>query len=368
MIVVYGTTGELIKLAPLLHRMERRGTRAVTVCTGQQPEQIPVMLRDFGLRQPDYWLARGHGGRDLARPAEVPRWMAQVARGFLRARPALRRARGTGRPLVLVHGDTFTTVLGALIGRAVGATVAHLEGGLRSGDWRNPFPEEVNRRITSRIATVHFAPGAWAAGNLRRAPLVRGRIVDTGANTIRDSLEMARGMELAVAAPDEPFGLVSIHRFELLNDRPAFRAFVELLRAASRRVPLLFIDHPVTAGAIGAAGLADRFDDRLRRIPRQRYFPFLALLRRSAFLLTDSGGSQEECAQLGHPCLVHRAVTERRDGLQGGAVVLSGLDPAVVERFLAGPWTPVPPPGGVGSPTAVILDDLERHGFVPAAR
>ncbi|HWH13665.1 MAG TPA: UDP-N-acetylglucosamine 2-epimerase [Miltoncostaeaceae bacterium] len=367
MIVVYGTTGELIKLAPLLRRLEERGAPATTVCTGQQPEQIPAMLRDFGLRPPDHWVARGHKGRDLTRPGEIPGWLLAVARGALRARPALRRAqRAAPRPLVLVHGDTFTTVLGALIGRAVGAPVAHLEGGLRSGDWRNPFPEELNRRITSRIATVHLAPGAWAAGNLRRAR-VRGTIVDTGANTIRDSLAMAAATEPGVPVPAAPFGLVSIHRFELLNDRAGLRAVLELLREASRRVPLLFVDHPVTAETVEEAGLGGLFDDRFRRIPRQRYFPFLALLRRSTFLVTDSGGSQEECAQLGHPCLVHRAVTERRDGL-GGPVVLSGLDLDVVRRFLDGPLAPTPPADAAVSPTARILQYLEHAGFVPPGR
>ena len=365
MIVVYGTTGELIKLAPLLRALEARGTPATCVCTGQQPEQIPAMLRDFGLREPDVWVARGAAGRDLTRPGEIPRWLADVARGAAAARGDLRRAsRAAPRPLVLVHGDTFTTVLGALIGRLVGAPVAHLEAGLRSGDWRNPFPEEVNRRITSWIATIHLAPGAWAAGNLRRAR-VRGVLVDTGANTIRDSLEMAAAAAPAVPVPDEPFGLVSLHRFELLNDRPGLRAVIEILRDASRRVPLLFVDHPVTVGAVSAAGLDGLFDDRLRRIPRQRYFPFLALLRRSTFLVTDSGGSQEECAQLGHPCLVHRAVTERRDGL-GGPVVLSGLDTAVLRRFLDGPWIPAPPAAGADSPTGRILRYLAHEGFLPA--
>lgn len=367
MIVVYGTTGELIKLAPLLRRLEERGSPATTVCTAQQPEQIPAMLRDFGLSPPDHWLARGHRGRDLTRPAEIPRWLATVARGFAHARPHLRAAlRGAPRPLVLVHGDTFTTVLGALIGRAVRAPVAHLEGGLRSGDWRNPFPEELNRRITSRIATIHLAPGAWAAGNLRAAG-VRGTIVDTGANTIRDSLDMAAGADPGVPLPGEPFGLVSIHRFELLNDRDRLRAILEVLREAAHRMPLLFIDHPVTAKTIGDAGLDGLFGERFRRVPRQRYFPFLALLRRSAFLVTDSGGSQEECAQLGHPCLVHRAVTERRDGLEG-PVVLSGLDLDVVRDFLKGPWTATAPPGGALSPTDLIMRYLAHEGFVPPAR
>ena len=364
MIVVYGTTGELIKLAPLLRRLEERGTPATTVCTGQQPEQIPAMLRDFGLREPDHWLARGHGGRDLTRPAQIPSWLATVARGALRARAALRRARrGSARPLVMVHGDTFTTVLGAFIGRIVAAPVAHLEAGLRSGDWRNPFPEEINRRVVSRIATIHLTPGDWAADNLRRAR-VRGTIVNTGTNTIYDSLELARAADPAVPVPKGPFGLVSLHRFELLNDRDGLRAILEVIHDASRRIPMLFIDHPITAATVDALGLGGYFDDRLRRIPRQRYFPFLALLRRSTFLLTDSGGSQEECAQLGHPCLVHRAVTERQDGL-GGPVVLSGLDLNVVRRFLEGPWEPTPVSTVDVSPTELIMRFLDAEGFLP---
>lgn len=364
MIVVYGTTGELIKLAPLLLRLERRGTPAVTVCTGQQPEQIPAMLRDFGLRSPDHWIARGHGGRDLTRPSQIPLWLATVARGAMRARSDLRRSqRVFPKPLVVVHGDTFTTVLGALIGRIVGAPVAHLEAGLRSGDWRNPFPEEINRRIVSRIATIHLTPGDWSAGNLRRAR-VRGTVVNTGTNTIHDSLELALATEPEVAPPEGPFGLVSIHRFELLNDREGLEAILRLVHEASRRIPMLFIDHPVTAATIDGAGLGGYFDGGLIRIPRQRYFPFLALLRRSTFLLTDSGGSQEECAQLGHPCLVHRAVTERQDGLDG-PVILSRLDMEVVKGFLAGPWEPTPVREVTTSPTEIIMRYLASAGFLP---
>jgi UDP-N-acetylglucosamine 2-epimerase (non-hydrolysing) len=365
-IVVFGTTGELIKVAPLLRRLEERGEPATTVCTGQQVEQIPRMLRDFGLRDPDHWVARGRSGRDLSRPGDIPAWLREVVRNAIRIRGDLRRSlRRAGRPLVVVHGDTFTTVIGALLGHSMRAPVAHIEAGLRSGDWRNPFPEELNRRITSRLATIHFAPGTWAAGNLRRAR-VRGTIVDTGSNTIRDSLQLVGDGAPAVPIPDEPFGIVSIHRFELLNDPPGLAALLEVLRDASQRVPLMFIDHPVTARTIRDAGLEGVFDgERFFRIERQRYFPFLALLRRSEFLVTDSGGSQEECAQLGHPCLVHRAVTERKDGLDG-CVVLSGLDLDVVRDFMRGPWATRVPPASDRSPTGLIVAYMEHEGFIAA--
>lgn len=365
--IVYGTTGELIKLAPVLHRLESNGSGSVlTACTGQQIQQIPTLLDDFGLSQPDVWLGRGHNELDLERPADIPPWLATVALAFRRHRRSL-RARlhaGRGRPLVLVHGDTFTTVLGAAIGRSMRMPVAHIEAGLRSGNWRNPFPEELDRRMTSKLSTIHFAPGEWAAGNLSRAG-VRGEIVDTGGNTIRDALAMvATGAVPAVELPDEPFGLVSIHRFELLSQLDDLRRIIELLHAASRRTPLLFIDHPVTVAAITEGGLDGLFDERFRRVPRQRYFRFISLLKASSFLVTDSGGSQEECAQLGHPCLVHRVATERQDGLDG-PVVLSKMNLDVVQAFLEDPLRyRRPPVTGSHRPSDVVVGHLEDLGFL----
>ncbi len=328
--VVYGTTGELIKLSPVLRRLEDRGTTAVTLCSGQQVEQIPSLLNDFGLAQPDLWLSRGNRGHDLERPTDLPRWLFGWASSVARHRQWL-RARLTStsaQPLLVVHGDTLTTVLGGVMGHVLGVPVAHIEAGMRSGDWRNPFPEELDRLVAARLARVHFAPGAQAVANLQ-AMEVRGQVIDTGGNTIRDAIELVPPGAFDLELPPEPFGLVSLHRFELLNEPRALRAIIELLREASRSISIVFIDHPVTAAAIASNDLSSLFDDRFRRLPRQRYFRFIALLKASEFLVTDSGGSQEECAYLHHPCLVHRAVTERADGLDG-PVVLSQMDLGIV--------------------------------------
>jgi UDP-N-acetylglucosamine 2-epimerase (non-hydrolysing) len=366
--VVYGTTGELIKLAPVLVGLRERGAAPVTLCTGQQPEQIPTLLDDFGLPQPDISLGHGHRGQDLERAPEVPLWLAQVTSAFARQRRRLRTRLSASptKPLVIVHGDTFTTVLGALMGRALRVPVAHVEAGMRSGDWRNPFPEEIDRVVTARFARIHFAPGAHAAANLR-AMRVHGEIVDTGANTIRDALALVPAGAPAIDLPQEPFGLASLHRFELLGKPAAFRAIVELLRESSRGMPILFVDHPITAAAIASQGLESMFDERLRRVPRQRYFRFIALLKASSFLVTDSGGSQQECAQLGHPCLVHRAVTEHPDGLDG-SVVLSRMDLDVARSFLHDPRALARSAAEDSlSPTEVILDHLVHRGYVPHA-
>jgi UDP-N-acetylglucosamine 2-epimerase (non-hydrolysing) len=363
--VVFGTTGELIKLAPVLLRLDERGNDYLLATTGQQVQQIPSFLDQFGLRQPDVWLGRGAGGRDLRTNRDIPSWLTHVSRSFAASRRTLRTtlANGTGRPLTLVHGDTMTTVLGASMGRALRVPVAHIESGLRSYHLRHPFPEELNRRTTSRIASIHYAPGPWAASNLR------GRdVVDTGSNTIRDSLALVEDGEIAgVDLPAGPFGIVSLHRYELLANRGLLRETLAALADAAARTPLLFVDHSVTVAAVERFGLESFFDDtRFRRVPRLPFFDFVRAERNASFVVTDSGGSQEECFYLDIPCLVHRARTERREGL-GENVVLSGMRVEALRDFLEEPSrfrrTTVLPPQ---SPTEVILGDLERRGFVSA--
>jgi UDP-N-acetylglucosamine 2-epimerase (non-hydrolysing) len=364
-LVVFGTTGELIKLAPVLLRLDGRGHRYLLATTGQQVQQIPSFLEQFGLRQPDVWLARGSRGRDLRVNREIPGWLATVLRSSARERRRLRRTlrAGAGKPLVLVHGDTMTTVLGSMIGRSLRTPVAHIEGGLRSFDLRHPFPEELNRKLATALSRIHYAPGAWAAANLRG-----GEVVDTGSNTIRDSLELVPDGEPPVAVPRGPFGIVSLHRFELLNNRRLLTETVEVLADAARRSPLLFVDHPVTVAALERFALGPLFDgESFVRIPRLPFFDFVRAQRRCAFVITDSGGSQEECYYLDLPCLVHRVKTERREGL-GENAVLSGMSSDVLREFLGNParyrrTTSLPG----ASPSEVIVDDLERRGFASVA-
>jgi UDP-N-acetylglucosamine 2-epimerase (non-hydrolysing) len=365
-LTIYGTTGELIKLAPVLRRLQDRGTPVLTATTAQQVTQIPTFLDDFRLPAPTFWLARGAGGRDLEHRQDVPGWLGGVLRTAARRRRSLRAALHAGgtEPCLLVHGDTMTTVLGAAIGRVLGVPVAHIEAGLRSGSWREPFPEELDRRITSRLATVHFAPGAWAAQNLRDGG-VRGTIVDTQGNTIADALALVPPVGDELDVPEERFGIVSLHREELLGEPALLRETLEAVARASARVPLLFVDHSVTIAALRRHGLDGLLEGTgVRRIPRQRYTRFIALLKRSAFMVTDSGGSQEECAYLGVPCLVHRRRTERQDGLDG-AVQLSGLAPGAVEAFIDRAREEHPPPERpVVSPSAIIERWLLDRGVI----
>jgi len=361
-LVVFGTTGELIKLAPVLLRLDERGHAYLLATTGQQVQQIPSFLAQFGLRQPDVWLARGSGGRDLRTNGDIPGWATTVLRSFARRRRRLRRELldGPGKPLVLVHGDTMTTVLGSAMGRMLRVPVAHIEAGLRSFDLRHPFPEELNRRLASRLARIHYAPGLWAASNLRGA-----NVVDTGSNTIRDSLALAgEDGSLPEWVPDKPFGVVSLHRFELLNNRRALSETLEVLAGSTARMPLVFVDHSVTHAAVERFRLTGLFDgESFIRVPRLPFFDFVRVERRSAFVVTDSGGSQEECFYLDRPCLVHRERTERPEGL-GETAVLSRMRTDVLRTFLEAPErhrrrSHLPDE----SPSDMIVSDLERRSI-----
>jgi UDP-N-acetylglucosamine 2-epimerase (non-hydrolysing) len=363
---VYGTTGELIKLWPVLKGIGDRGGRFVNVTTAQQIAQIPGLLEQLDLPQPDVYLARGHDGHELHTNRDIPFWLTDVAKGSARNRSRIRQAmRQDGAPpLVVVHGDTMTTLLGTLIGRAYGAPVAHIEAGVRTWDLRHPFPEELTRRLVTKIGQIHYAPGAQAAANIKR-----GIVVDTKMNTIRDSLELA-GSEVSVpeVVEGKEFGLISIHRYELLNDGPLFGATLRAIASHPAQRPMLFVDHPVTVAAMERYGLTDVFaGSSVTRMARRTFFDFIGLLRVSSFAITDSGGTQVESYVLDKPCLVHRAKVEQPDGV-GENVVVSRFDLSALARFLDDPGVNrrVTPPPAV-SPSQIILDDLEERGYLVAS-
>ena len=362
---IYGTTGELIKLAPVLRGIEERGGHFLNVTTAQQVEQIPRVLTQLGLSQPDIWLAHGRGGHELRANTDIPFWLAGVATAFARSRRSISQAikRDGGRPLVVVHGDTMTTLLGALMGRALRVPVAHVEAGVRTWDLRHPFPEEATRRLVTKIATLQYAPGAQAAANIKH-----GTIVDTGMNTIRDSIELAAAHEPDNAIrPQGDFGIVSLHRYELLNNRNLLRTTLSALASHQAQRQMLFVDHLVTVAAMERAGLTDVFNGTsVKRIARLDFFGFITLLRQASFVVTDSGGTQVESYVLDKPCLIHRKKVEQPDGV-GENVVVSGFDLATLAAFLDDPAVHrrLTPPPAV-SPSEIILRDMEQRGFLVA--
>jgi UDP-N-acetylglucosamine 2-epimerase (non-hydrolysing) len=364
-LVVFGTTGEVIKLAPVLKRFDDLGTPYEILCTAQHRAAIPPMLQQFGLRSPDHWLAEGFRGGDLETARQVPPWAFRVAVRFLKRYSALRRStRSSERRLVLVQGDTFTTVIGAGLGRVLRQPVAHIEAGVRSFDWRNPFPEELNRRATSFLAKIHFAPGPVAVRNLSK---YSGTKVDTVTNTVKDALAMVPEITPMIGRQlPKLFGLVSLHRYELIKDERALTSIMERLAKFAKQTPLLFVGHPITVAKLNEFSLERLFDEedfiKIQKVP---YFEFVNLARAASFAITDSGGLQQESYYLNLPCLVHRERVETFEGIDEN-VIVSRMDMDVVNQFLEDTSRYRRKDDSVDSisPSEIILNFLKDNGFV----
>jgi UDP-N-acetylglucosamine 2-epimerase (non-hydrolysing) len=235
---------------------------------------------------------------------------------------------------VLVQGDTTTAFCGALAGFYADVPVAHVEAGLRTGDPRQPFPEEMNRVLVSSLATLHFAPTEWAAGNLRREGVPPDRILVTGNTAIDAVLEVRDALAsgeldskgLPALDPRKKLILVTAHRRESFGD--GFQRICEALRSLAERddVEIVYPVHPnpnVRAAVNRYLGTTDN----VRLIQPLDYVSFVDLMRRAHVLLTDSGGIQEEGPSLGKPVLVMRDKTERPEAVEAGTARLVGTDP-----------------------------------------
>lgn len=376
-----GTAAELIKCYPVIERATRRGVPWAVLSTGQSPNLLAMQFRDFGLTGQGGYYAALATDRDLDRPLQALAWFARLLcvtrRSLLSAMhvPASCLARGG---LWVVHGDTLSTLGGALLGRRLGMRVAHIEAGMRSGNWRSPFPEEITRRWVSRLASVHFAPNQDARRALEHER-AGGTIVETSGNTQLDAVVAVRDRPGAAAdAPHggppiaEPFAIANLHRFENLNSEKNWRTIVETTIRLARHCPIYFVMHPQTRAKIESAPDVRRRLEAagVRLLDRLPFVAFLERLKRARFLLTDGGGNQDECRVLGLPCLILRTRTESPSGLAPeGPCLLSELEPDKIDAFDADPEAfRRPPYTPTVSPADQILSSLLGMTGAPSAQ
>lgn len=327
-LVLVGTKAQYIKTAPVLRELAARGVPYRLVYTGQHSETFDVLEAAFGTRPADDAMVPDF---EASTHASFARWVFAFWRAAI-SRIARREWRGA--PAGLVHGDTASTLFGALALRLAGVPVIHVEAGLRSSRLMEPFPEEIVRRLVSRISWIHFAPDAHSVANLEG---VRGIVHDTGGNTLRDALHMALGrLPAGVAGGSGGYGVVSIHRSENLSRAADFDLLMEEVRHAAGHGPVKFVLHPVTRERLRRTQWGAHLDavPGLQLMERMDYPDFVRLLAGSSFLMTDGGSNQEEAAMLGLPTLLLRRATERADGL-GDNVEMSNLDRDVIRAFVA---------------------------------
>lgn len=358
-IVLVGTKAQFIKTAPILWNLDRAGIEYRLVYTGQHSETFSELERAFGLRSADVNLVPSNEA-DSARGLLV--WLMKVCAALLQRGGA---AQWRGASWGMVHGDTLSALVGALALRLIGVPVVHVEAGLRSPKLWSPFPEEIVRRLVSRLASLHCCPDQTAASNIRRG----ADVIVTSGNTIRDALEMA-----LLAQPEQvafggggSYAVVSMHRAETLTNRFAFDFAMEQIASVAKMIRVRFVLHPATRRCLEKT----EWGKRLRACPeielleRVDYPTFVGWLLNARFLLTDGGSNQEEAALLGLPTLLLRKETERADGIESGIVAISAMDPEriqnFVERHRLGSWPIRVLPKS--SPARQIVDELiDRFG------
>lgn len=334
--LVFGTRPEAIKMCPLVKEFQKdtKNFETIVCVTGQHREMLDQVLTIFDVK-PDYDLNIMKQGQDLT--DVTARVLTGLRDVFKECRP----------DVVLVHGDTTTSTAGALAAFYAQIPVGHVEAGLRTHNIYSPWPEEMNRQITGRIATYNFSPTPLSEKNLLEEK-VHGKIVVTG-NTVIDALHMvveklkndialAKEQEeiLAMAGYDvmrlkdgKKLVLITGHRRE--NFGEGFIRMVTAMKDLSEKYPDVDFVYPMHLNPNVRKPIHEVFGEDLTRpnfffIEPLQYLEFVYLMEKSTIVLTDSGGIQEEAPGLGKPVLVMRDTTERPEALESGTVHLVGTD------------------------------------------
>ena len=334
--LVFGTRPEAIKMCPLVKEFQKdtKNFETIVCVTGQHREMLDQVLTIFDVK-PDYDLNIMKQGQDLT--DVTARVLTGLRDVFKECRP----------DVVLVHGDTTTSTAGALAAFYAQIPVGHVEAGLRTHNIYSPWPEEMNRQITGRIATYNFSPTPLSEKNLLEEK-VHGKIVVTG-NTVIDALHMvveklkndialAKEQEeiLAKAGYDvmrlkdgKKLVLITGHRRE--NFGEGFIRMVTAMKDLSEKYPDVDFVYPMHLNPNVRKPIHEVFGEDLTRpnfffIEPLQYLEFVYLMEKSTIVLTDSGGIQEEAPGLGKPVLVMRDTTERPEALESGTVHLVGTD------------------------------------------
>ena len=336
--LVFGTRPEAIKMAPLVKEFQKRPNEFQTiVCvTGQHREMLDQVLHIFEIT-PDYDLNIMKQGQDL---------YDVTARVLLGIRDVLKEAKPD---VVLVHGDTTTSTAAALAAFYQQIPVGHVEAGLRTHNIYSPWPEEMNRQLTGRLATYHFAPTPLSRQNLLSEGVQESHITVTG-NTVIDALYMVvdkikrdkaldaelekllkqSGYDVNRLSAGKKLVLITGHRRENFGD--GFISMCRAIKALTEKYPEVDFVYPMHLNPNVRKPIHEVFGEDLSGLGNMffieplEYLSFVYLMEKSTIVLTDSGGIQEEAPGLGKPVLVMRDTTERPEALEAGTVKLVGTD------------------------------------------
>ncbi|NWF97227.1 MAG: UDP-N-acetylglucosamine 2-epimerase (non-hydrolyzing) [Candidatus Thorarchaeota archaeon] len=356
---VLGTRPEIVKLAPIIHECERRDVSSYILHTGQHYSQnmSSAIFEDLELRPPDRDLSIGSG----THAEQTAYALLGIEKELVSVRPKV----------VVAQGDTNAVLSAALAAIKLGIRLAHVEAGLRSYDRR--MPEEHNRRLTDHASDYLFAPTEHSARILREEK-VWGEVFVTG-NTVIDAIEAAlpRARKKSRILSDldlkgRDFVLLTLHRAENVDDRSVLNGLIRGIMSLDREV--VFAAHPRTVSRLKEFGLMSTIESAgtIRVIPPPSYLDFLVLLQACRFVLTDSGGIQEEATapSVNKSVFVLRTSTERPEAVESGHASVVGVDPAsfpqrILEDLAHEKTCSRRCPFGDGRASRTILDILQRR-------
>ena len=340
-LLVFGTRPEAIKMAPLVKKLQANPEEFQTVVcvTGQHREMLDQVLRLFDIT-PDYDLNIMKPNQDL---------YDITSRILLGMRDVLKEVQPD---IILVHGDTTTSMAAALAAFYQQIPVGHVEAGLRTGNIYSPWPEEMNRLMTGRISTVHFSPTPLAKQNLLQEHVDEAKIVVTG-NTVIDALQMvverlkndeqlagevkekvlSMGYDVNRLSEERRLVLITGHRRE--NFGEGFLNICHAIKNLSEKYPNVDFVYPMHLNPNVRKPVLEILGEGAENvflIEPLDYLPFVYMMQHSTLILTDSGGVQEEAPGLGKPVLVMRDTTERPEAVEAGTVLLVGTNREKIEQ------------------------------------
>lgn len=341
---IIGTEAELIKVFPIMVGLKKRGVEYNFIATGQHDLSESEILKIFQLKKPDYILYSGPQFTSIFR---LIIWFLRMVNKHRRNEALFSSEQSSSASqsregIVVVHGDTVSTLLGVALGRIHGLKVAHLETGLRSFNLLDPFPEEITRRLVTQFSTIYFCPNSWAYDNLKKD---KDKIkINLGQNTLLDSYQLIKEyldkkdrLKEVKGLPEKYFVFV-LHRTETLYfflNKNLVANLLKIMVNWSKHINAVFVLHHTTAKKLSDYGFKKdlKKEKKVLLLGRQSYPDFMRILNGAEFIITDGGSNQEECYYSGIPTLLIRKNTERIEGL-GKNVVLSHLNFKGISSFL----------------------------------
>ena len=361
--VVFGTRPEAIKMAPLVLELQKHSDsiETITVVTAQHRQMLDQVLETFSIK-PHY---------DLDIMGQNQSLLDITGKILEKFDPIVKQERPD---MILVHGDTTTTFAASLVAFYNQVRIGHVEAGLRTFDKYSPFPEEMNRQMTDNLADLYFAPTSESKENLLKENHPESAIVITG-NTAIDALKLTVQSDyyhevLDQLDPDKKLVLVTMHRRE--NQGQPMRNVFTALREMVNLHQEIEVVYPVHLSPAVQEAAKDILagHDRIHLIEPLDVLDFHNLASRSYFIMTDSGGVQEEAPSLGKPVLVLRDTTERPEGVRAGTLKLVGTDPVCVKEAMTALLTDetlyrqmsqAPNPYGDGRASERIVQSIQQY-------